>query len=567
MNGNKLAQTETKIVEEISMKKDPESSEKVETSDSPSEVTISEVSQVFANSHDNILPLKNLLIVFSAMAVALFLSFVDQTGITIALPYIAEEMDASDTISWAGTASLISTTVFMVLFGRFSDIFSRKYVLIGCMIILAFFDLACGFAQKPYQLYIFRGMCGIGNGGITSLTMVIVSDVVTLEDRGKYQGILGSCVGMGNALGPFLASAFIKHYSWRHFYYMLFPIGFCASGLVYWLVPYTRPDCAMKEKLLKIDYFGFLFSSIGIIFLLIPISGGGSFYSWSSPFVISMIVIGGVSLIIFLYIEQKVAILPMIPLRLFTSRCSLTFLLSQNFFFGMVYFSSLYYIPYYLEVIRGESVIMSSVYLLCLVIPQSVISTITGQIISRTKHYIYVIWFGYIFWTIAVCLLNLWSVKCHFGVVVGTLIINGCGTGATFQPTLVAAQAQSSREDRAIVISTRNVLRSFGGAIGLAICSTIVSNTYIKTLTQNGISLFSKSEIDVLKTQIFTSVDLSSYSPDQVDFLKHAYMGALRNVFYFWIGSIAYCLVSTLPIKDEGLDSFDSKKTGGKSRT
>lgn len=183
------------------------------------------LSQVLADSHDNILPKKKLLIVFGALASALFLSFVDQNGITIALPDIAEELDAQETVSWAGTSSLISQTVFMVLFGRFSDIFSRKYVLIASMVILSLSDLACALAQTPYQLYIFRGFSGIGNGGITSLSMMIVSDIVTLEERGKYQGILGSCVGLGNAIGPFLASAFITHtHSWRKFYFMLFPL-------------------------------------------------------------------------------------------------------------------------------------------------------------------------------------------------------------------------------------------------------------------------------------------------------------------------------------------------------
>lgn len=529
-------------------------------SDIDSQAETSNDSDHIVDTHDNILPLKELLIVFSAMAIALFLSFVDQTGITIALPYIADELKAHDSISWAGTASLISNTVFMVLFGRLSDIFSRKYVLIGSMLILAFFDLACGFAQTPYQLYIFRAFCGIGNGGITSLTMVIVSDVVTLQDRGKYQGILGACVGLGNALGPFLASAFIERHSWRGFYYMLCPIIVCASGLVCWLVPYTKPNYSLKQKLLKIDYLGFLFSSIGIIFLLIPISGGGSFYSWSSPFVISMITIGGISLILFLYVEKKVAILPMIPLRLFTKRFSLTCLLSQNFFFGMCYYSSIYYYPYYLQIVRRTSVVKSAVLLLCLVIPQSLTSIIGGQIISRTKRYIYVIWFGFISWALAVCLLNLWGVSTNFGVIIITLIINGWGIGAIFQPTLVAAQAQSYREDRAIVISTRNVLRSFGGSIGLAISSSIISNTYIGILTKSDTQLFSKTELEVLKAMIYSSIDFNNYSMEQVTFLKNAYMKSLRNVFFFWIGTMAYCVITTIPIKDEGLEPVDTRE-------
>ncbi|CUM67696.1 uncharacterized protein PRCAT00005399001 [Priceomyces carsonii] len=519
------------------------------------------VSQVLADSHENLLSQKKLLVVLSSMAVALLLSFVDQTGITVALPYMSDDLKASDTITWAGTSSLISTTVFMVFFGRMSDIFSRKYVLIAAMWILSIFDLACGLAQTPYQLYVFRGFCGIGNGGITSLTMVIVSDIVTLKERGKYQGILGACVGLGNALGPFLASAFISHTSWRYFYYMLCPLIFCASGIVLWLVPYTNPGFSKKEKLKKIDYPGFLCSSIGIIFILIPISGEGSSYEWNSPIVIAMLLIGCVSLILFFYVELKVSSLPMIPPLLFAISPSLTMLLSQNFFFGMIYYSSIYYYPYYFEVVRGDSVIQTSLYLLCLVVPQSLTSVIGGRLISRTGKYIYVIWFGYIMWNLAVCLTLLWKTNSNPGVNVVVLLLNGMGVGATFQPTLVAAQAQSYKKDRATVISTRNVLRSFGGAIGLAICSTIMSNTYTKLLKNEGMQYFSQEQIGVLGKQIYARIELTNYSESQIAFLRAIYMRSMKYLFYFWIASMGICLISMIFVRDNGLQPLDHSES------
>lgn len=523
------------------------------------ENTTIEVSQELADSHDNILTIRKLIVVFSAMALLLFISFVDQTGVTILLPYMADELDASDTISWAGTATLIVQTVFAAFFGRFSDIFSRKYVLIGCMIILAIFDLGCGFCQTSTQLFVFRGICGIGNGGITSLTMVIVSDIVTLQERGKYQGILGAFVGLGNALGPFIASAFISSYTWREFYYFLFPVIIVATGVIWWIVPYTKPDISLKEKLLKIDYIGFFCSSTAIIFLLIPISGGGSYYAWSSPLVISFLIIGGVSFVAFLLVEAKAAILPMIPLKLFSTSISLTCLLLQNFLFGMCYYSSIYYYPYYFELVKDFPVIKTSAYLLCLVLPQSTTSVICGQIISRTSNYIYVIWFGFLIWTLAVGLLNLWSPTSN-AIIFIVLILNGCGVGAIFQPTLVAAQAQSYKRDRAIVISTRNVLRSFGGAIGLAIASLIISNTYINEITSNGKSLFSDVQLEDLRSKVFTTLLFDdNFSSDQLQFLKNAYMEGLKSLFYFWLASMSACVITSLPVKGGNLKPLDEK--------
>jgi MFS family permease len=133
----------------------------------------------------NILPKSQLIIVFCGLATALLISFVDQNSIGIALPTIGEDLDSATTIAWAGTSSLIANTVFQVLYGRISDIVGRKVVFLTAVGLLAIGDLACSFAQTGPQLYAFRAIPGIGNGGIAALTMIIVSDVVTLENRGK----------------------------------------------------------------------------------------------------------------------------------------------------------------------------------------------------------------------------------------------------------------------------------------------------------------------------------------------------------------------------------------------
>ncbi|KAJ0335469.1 hypothetical protein COL922a_009205 [Colletotrichum nupharicola] len=162
--------------------------------------------------HDqtNILPLKQLMVVFATLAITLLIAFIDQNGISITLPTIAADLNAEDTISWAGTSSLIANTTFQMLYGRFSDIFGRKAMFLSAIGLLALADLLCGLSQNAAMFYIFRGIAGIGGGGITNLAMIIVSDVVTLEQRGKYQGIIGSMVGLGNVLGPFLAAAFME---------------------------------------------------------------------------------------------------------------------------------------------------------------------------------------------------------------------------------------------------------------------------------------------------------------------------------------------------------------------
>jgi MFS family permease len=224
----------------------------------------------------NILPRRQLLVVFATLSVSLLITFFDQNGISVTLPTIAADLDAAATISWAGTASLVANTAFQMLYGRLSDIFGRKTVFLAAVSLLVIADLLCGLAQNPAMLYVFRGVAGIGGGGITNLAMIVVSDIVTLEERGKYQGILGAMVGVGNIGGPFLAAAFVERTSWRVFFYMLAPLGVIAGIVAYIFLPEKPPTASFKESACKIDYAGSFTSSLGVILLLIPISGGMS---------------------------------------------------------------------------------------------------------------------------------------------------------------------------------------------------------------------------------------------------------------------------------------------------
>jgi len=139
--------------------------------------------------HDqtNILPRAKLLIVFAALASTMLITYIDQSAIGVALPAIGKDLNSSSTIVWAGTSSMIGNTVFQVLYGRLSDIFGRKHIMIAALGLLTLADLLCGFAKSGPQLYGFRGLAGVANGGIMAICMMIVSDVVTLEERGKYK--------------------------------------------------------------------------------------------------------------------------------------------------------------------------------------------------------------------------------------------------------------------------------------------------------------------------------------------------------------------------------------------
>lgn len=184
--------------------------------------------------------------------------------------------------------------------------------------------------KPPPTVYVFRALAGIGGGGVSNLAMIIVSDIVTLERRGKYQGIIGSCVGLGNIIGPFLAAAFISspRTTWRAFFWTTSPLAALMGGVAWFLVPGAPPTQQQQsqqgqeqgkkwgevwEGVYKIDWAGVLTSSVAVVFLLLPISGGGAYFPWGSPMVVGMLVLGVLSLGLFIFVEWRVARLPMMP--------------------------------------------------------------------------------------------------------------------------------------------------------------------------------------------------------------------------------------------------------------
>ncbi|CAN9328192.1 unnamed protein product [Alternaria alternata] len=349
----------------------------------------------------NLLPRKKLLVVFSALALSHFICFVDQTGIGVALPTIGRDLNAEDTISWAGTSALIANTIFQVLYGRMSDLFGRKSVLLSALALLTVSDLLCGLSRDATMLYVFRGLSGVANGGIASLSAMIVSDIVTLKERGKWQGMIGACVGLGNISGPFIAAAFVQESTWRGFFWLVSPVS-AACGMLCLVVlptPKEQPRADMKLVLKRIDYGGIFFGSAGLILLLIPIAGGGDYFEWESPMVVAMLTIGGCCMITFVYIEHRVAILPMMPLSLFRSG-PVSIMLLQNFLFGVVAYSQTYYLPLFFQNARRLSPLISASLMLPLTASQMISSILSGQYISRFERYGEVIWLGFFLWTL-----------------------------------------------------------------------------------------------------------------------------------------------------------------------
>ncbi|KAH8922708.1 MFS general substrate transporter [Atractiella rhizophila] len=424
----------------------------------------------------NLLPRKALIIVFCGLALAIVLPMLDQTQVATSLPRISQDFKAGKESTWVATAYLLTSTSFQPLFGRFSDIFGRKRVMLFSLANFFVWTLACGVAQSMTQLIVFRAFAGIGGGGIISLTMIIISDVVSLRDRGKYQGFIGVTIAFANGVGPTLGGVLAEKATWRWSFFINLPLSIIASLVVIFALPLRHVKGEFKEKLLKIDYGGSILITCGSVLLLLSLNWGGVEYPWDSGIVLGILVASIGIFAIFLMWEWKAARIPIIPLRIFRN-ATISGVLATSLGNGHIFYTSLFFVPQLYQVLRGYSPITSGLLLLPLMSIQAVASLVSGLIVSRTGRYKVNILLGWAIWTVGVGLVSTLDEHSTPGQAVGYLLLSGIGAGQTFQTTLIAAQASVPRKEMSVVTSVRNFIRQLGGTIGLAIASTILNNS------------------------------------------------------------------------------------------
>nr|XP_031860302.1 uncharacterized protein CI109_004186 [Kwoniella shandongensis]KAA5527374.1 hypothetical protein CI109_004186 [Kwoniella shandongensis] len=455
-----------------------------------------EKQEVVLQDQSTSLPKTKLLLLFAGLQTALFLSFIDSTSVSTMLPIIGKDLNASSSITWAGTGFLVANTSFQIVTSRLSDCLGRKVVLMGSLAIFAFGDLLAGFATNKVWLYTARAVAGIGGGGINSLTMIIVSDVVTVRERGKYLTLLGIGIACGSAAGPFLGAVLAEKARWSWAFWIIAPLACMTMALIQFTVPQKPLVGGIKEKLKHMDWIGTVLSLTMTVCLLVPLSGGGSTFPWDGPVVITLFIVGGVSLAAFIYVEAKVARLPLFPGRILTNR-NVCLLVIQTWLVGMVFYGGIYFTPLYLQNVRGHSAIMSAALLLPLVLAQVPTTSISGFVVKYTNRTWASFFVGFVFWA--------------------------AGQGA-----LVLAQASGPPADRAAVTGVRNFARTSGGAIGLAIGNTALQNVFLENLPTD----LPKGLGDSLREVFEIPAGLDAATKAAI---LDAYMKGLQAVFIYFV--------------------------------
>ncbi|MET9374811.1 MFS transporter [Streptomyces sp. NPDC002992] len=412
---------------------------------------------------------RSVVVAIGALLLGMLLAALDQTIVSTALPTIVSELGGMEHLSWVVTAYMLASTAATPLWGKLGDQYGRKKLFQAAIVIFLIGSALCGIAQNMPQLIAFRGVQGLGGGGLMVLSMAIVGDLVSPRERGKYQGLFGAVFGATSVLGPLLGGLFTEHLSWRWVFYINLPIGvvalFVIAAVLHIPVRGTRHT---------IDYLGtVLIASVATCLVLVA-SLGGTTWDWGSPQIIGLAVLGAVLLVWFVHVEKRAAE-PVLPLKLFRIR-TFTLVSVISFVVGFAMFGAMTYLPTFLQVVQGVTPTMSGVHVLPMVLGMLLTSTASGQIVSRTGRWKVFPITGTALTGLGLLLLNelketssTWEMSVYF-------FVFGAGLGLVMQVLVLVVQNAVSYQDLGVATSGATFFRSIGASFGVAVFGTIFTN-------------------------------------------------------------------------------------------
>ncbi|KAI6249264.1 MFS transporter [Erysiphe necator] len=416
-------------------------------------------------------------LIFLSLAIITLAASLDATSLSVALPIIASKLHGSAIEAfWAGTSFLLSSTVIMPSFGSFSHIFGRKPLLITAMISFLAGSIISAAANNFVVLLVGRSWQGIGAGGIISLTEIIITDLVPLQERGKWYGIVSAVWSVGSVTGPIIGGVFAQSVTWRWIFWINIPIiGVGFTCVVIFLKQRMTRQESLKVQLCRVDWLGTILFIGATTSLLIPITWGGVMYPWSSPRTLTPFIVGVLGLAIFGPYEYYISKEPMVRLSIFNrpTSCIVYF---QAFLHGIVLWSLLYYGPFFFEGVRGYSPVISGVAMFPETFTIAPVAAFTGIVVSMTGKYRWALWGGWILTCVGFGLLYIEDARTPNVTWVSLNIIPGVGMGMLFTSMALAIPAACNPIDMAHAVSVYTFFRVFGNCVGVAISGAVFQN-------------------------------------------------------------------------------------------
>ncbi len=406
--------------------------------------------------------------VLVAVMLAIFLAAIESTVVALAMPTVVARLGGLRFYSWVFSGYLLTQTVTMPLWGRFSDLYGRRPVfLVGLSTFLAGSALS-GASQDMAQLIAFRMVQGLGAGSLMTLGYTIIGEVFGLERRAKLQGWLSGVWGVASMVGPPVGGLLTDHLSWRWVFYMNLPFGAIAMALVATaLRSETRP-----ARRPSIDWRGVLCFTAGIVLVMLALVEAGREAAWAGAGVLAPLVAGAAALAAFVAVERRAAE-PIVPLRLFASRMVVAAVLTRSLA-AMAMFGALAFVPLFVQTITGASATRSGAVLAPFVLGWVALSALSARLVLRVG-YRSVVMAGVVCLTGAFILLAQWGTGLSLAGAMGDVLLAGVGMGLVIVPMLIAVQSAVPRSELGVATSVIQFFMSVGGAVGVSVMGTVMA--------------------------------------------------------------------------------------------
>jgi len=490
--------------------------------------------------------------ILGAILLALFLFALDQTVVGTALPRIVTDLQGNNLYTWVVTVYLLTATISGPVYGKLSDLFGRRPIIIFAVSLFLISSVLSGLSQQMWQLILFRGLQGLGGGAVFPVALAVVADLYTPAERGKYLGLFGAVFGLSSLLGPGIGGFITDQFSWHWIFFVNVPLGAIALIIMWRLLPTIRRPEANRN----IDYLGAVAFALAIAPFLVGLTNKQT-GQWADPAVGGLILLGLAFGAVFVWIESR-AQEPIVPLGLFRIR-AFTISVTGMFMAAFGFFGAVIFLPRWFQSVAGASATESGYNLLPLLAALIFSAIVSGQIVARVGRY-KVLMFGSLL-LLAAGLFMLTNLRADTDrrTLWLWMIIAGLGIGPSFAVfTLIV---QNAVESSCVGVATASLtfFQQIGGTIGLTIAGTVFAGRMVTEvpaqLANAGVppqvvaqfSSGSAGAIDVTGTgdlgqHILASLPAQAQAsiapliPNIVDGIHQAFSIALASTF--WVGII-----------------------------
>jgi len=489
-------------------------------------------------------PSRNRAIITAGVMLGLFLSALESTAVTTAMPTVIASLGGLSIYSWVFSAYLLTSTITLPLWGKLSDQYGRRSIyLLGVSIFLLGSALS-GLSHSMVQLILFRLIQGLGAGCLLPLAMTIVGEIYTLDERGKMQGLLSGVWGLSSLIGPFIGGLLTDHLSWRWVFYLNIPFGLL-SALV--IGVYLKPRQEEGKKVL-FDHAGGASLALALTLFLLILMRLGKGDSLFSPLILFMLFGFLFLMALFFYNESRVSD-PVLPLQLFTQRVFASASLN-GFLGGMAMFGSIAFIPLFVQAVLDTSATKAGSVLTPFVLTWMVFSILGGHLLLRLGIRL-LVFIGMASLTLGFFLLSRMSLHTAITEVMRNMVFLGAGMGFSVAPLTIAVQNTVPRSQLGIATSMTQFFRTIGGTLGVTLLGTILSRNLWAQFQQSGVDsgFFTGLNSSSASQLIVSSPAQQTLSPETFHFLKSALFHSLHAVFVagLWLALLAFASTLLLP--------------------